>query len=47
MSYSPWGHKELDMTKPLTHTHTSMEAGKLVRLRQGTVVWMSCLVKGE
>ena len=22
MSYSPWGHKELDMTEPLTHTHT-------------------------
>ena len=20
--YSPWGHKELDMTKQLTHTHT-------------------------
>ena len=20
--YSPWGHKESDMTEPLTHTHT-------------------------
>ena len=47
MSYSPRGHKELDMTEPLTHTHThtSMEAGKPVRPRQGAVVWMSGLVK--
>ena len=22
MGYSPWGHKESDMTKQLTHTHT-------------------------
>ena len=22
MSYSPWGHKELDTTEQLTHTHT-------------------------
>ena len=22
MCYSPWGHKELDTTKRLTHTHT-------------------------
>ena len=22
MSYSPWGHKESDMTEQLTHTHT-------------------------
>ena len=22
MSYSPWGRKELDTTKRLTHTHT-------------------------
>ena len=22
VSYSPWGHKESDMTEQLTHTHT-------------------------
>ena len=22
MGYSPWGHRELDMTDRLTHTHT-------------------------
>ena len=22
MGYSPWGHKELDMTEQLKHTHT-------------------------
>ena len=22
VGYSPWGHKESDMTKPLTHTYT-------------------------
>ena len=22
MGYNSWGHKELDMTKQLTHTHT-------------------------
>ena len=22
VGYSPWGHKELDMTNLLTHTHT-------------------------
>ena len=22
MDYSPWSHKELDMTEQLTHTHT-------------------------
>ena len=22
MNYSPWGHKDLDMTEQLTHTHT-------------------------
>ena len=22
MGYSPWGYKESDMTKQLTHTHT-------------------------
>ena len=22
MDYSPWGHRELDMTEGLTHTHT-------------------------
>ena len=22
VGYSPWGHKELDMTEQLTHTHT-------------------------
>ena len=22
MGYSPWGHKELDTTERLTHTHT-------------------------
>ena len=22
MDYSPWGHKELDTTERLTHTHT-------------------------
>ena len=22
MGYSPWGHKESDMTEQLTHTHT-------------------------
>ena len=25
MGYNSWGHKELDMTKQLTHTHTHTE----------------------
>ena len=28
MSYSPWGHKELDMTESLTHTHTHTHTHK-------------------
>ena len=28
--YSPWGHKELDMTKQLTHTHVTSNRGKMV-----------------
>ena len=24
MGYSPWGHKELDTTERLTHTHTQL-----------------------
>ena len=24
MGYSPWGHKELDMTEQLTHTHSCL-----------------------
>ena len=29
MGYSPWGHKESDMTKGLTHTHTQLLQGAL------------------
>ena len=25
MGYSPWGHKELDMTETRAHTHTHTE----------------------
>ena len=25
VSYSPWGHKESDLTEQLTHTHTNTE----------------------
>jgi len=28
-SYSPWGHKESDMTKLLTHTHTHTQLNHL------------------
>ena len=27
MGYSPWGHKELDTTERLTHTHTHQKQG--------------------
>jgi len=28
--YSPWGHKELDVTNQLIHTHVSSNRGKMV-----------------
>ena len=28
--YSPWGHKELDVTNQLIHTHVSSHRGKMV-----------------
>ena len=31
MGYSPWGHKELDTTERLTHTHTWLPSGSEVK----------------
>ena len=31
MGYSPWGHKDSDMTKGLTHTHTAASRGSQCR----------------
>ena len=29
VGYSPWGHKELDMTEQLTHTHRDVQSSDL------------------
>ena len=34
--YSPWGHKESDMTEQLTHTHTHMG-----------IQWVGSYVRGD
>ena len=31
VGYSPWGHKDSDMTKGLTHTHTAASRGSQCR----------------
>ena len=36
--YSPWGHKESDMTEQLTHTHTHTHMG---------IQWMGSYVRGD
>ena len=37
MGYSPWGHKESDMSEQLTHTHTHTQ------LELGLPWWLSQL----
>ena len=43
MSYSPWGHKESDMTEQLTHTHNMglMRAGHWTKIWQLFFFWLS------
>ena len=36
MGYSLWGHKELDMTEQLTHTHTVESVCVCVYIKQNT-----------
>ena len=31
VGYSPWGHKESDMTEQLTHTHTYPDTQYLIQ----------------
>ena len=33
--YSPWGHKELDMTERLTHTHTHTHTSSSTTVYKG------------
>ena len=45
--YSPWGHKELDMTDGLTHTHTNTLTQKTHNCTFYVVEASSCLGVGD